>query len=62
MPNGIQRIPVEKIGLYLDEYRAHMPNKADYRRKIREKYEGTPSFEPDAVYDQDTINGRINNW
>jgi hypothetical protein len=62
MPNGIQRIPVEKIGLYLDEYRAHMPNEADYRRKIREKYEGKPSFEPDAVYDPDTINGRINHW
>ncbi|MCX6866446.1 MAG: hypothetical protein NTV46_09565 [Verrucomicrobia bacterium] len=38
------------------------PNKADYRRKISEKYEGTPSFEPDAVYDPDTINGRINHW
>ena len=56
IPAGIQRIPLEKIGLYLDEYRTSMPNKADYRREIRAKFEGTPSYDPDAVYDPDSIN------
>ncbi len=56
MPDGIEPIPVERIGLYLDEYRTHMPNKADYRRKIRARFEGQPSYDPEAVYDPDTIN------
>ena len=56
LPAGVQRIPLEKIGLYLDEYRTDMPNKADYRRAVRAKFEGTPSYDPDAVYDPDTIN------
>ncbi len=56
LPAGVQGIPFEKIGLYLDEYRTDMPDKADYRRAIREKFEGTPSYDPDAIYDPDTIN------
>ena len=56
LPAGIQRIPLEEIGLYLDDYRTSMPNKADYRRDIRAKFEGTPSYDPDAVYDPDSIN------
>ena len=52
----MQRIPLEKIGLYLDEYRTEMPDKAKYRRRIRAKFEGTPSYDPDAVYDPDRIN------
>lgn len=56
VPDGIQRIPVEKIGLYLDAFRASMPHKADYRRNIRAKFEGKPSYDPDAVYDPERIN------
>jgi len=56
IPPGIQRIPLEKIGLYLDEYRTSMPNKADYRRETRTRFEGKPSYDPEAVYDPDTIN------
>ncbi len=56
MPAGIERIPLEKMGLYLDEYRTSMPNKADYRHEIRARFEGQPSYNPDAVYDPDGIN------
>jgi hypothetical protein len=56
VPDGIQRIPMEKIGLYLDAFRAGMPHKADYRRNIRAKFEGKPSYDPDAVYDPERIN------
>ncbi len=56
LPAGIRRIPFEKIGLYLDEYRRNMPNKADYRRKIRERFDDTASYDPDAIYDPDRIN------
>ena len=55
VPAGVQRIPLEKIGLHLDEYRTSMPNKADYRRAIRARFEGKPSYDPDAVYDPDSI-------
>jgi hypothetical protein len=56
LPAGVQRIPLEKIGLYLDPYRTQMPEKAEYRREIRAKFEGRPSYDPHAVYDPETIN------
>lgn len=37
-------IPFEKIGLYLDRYRQHMPDKSHYRVTIREFYDGIGSM------------------
>ena len=40
---GFERIPFEKIGLYLDEYRKKMPDKTQYRLEVMNKYKGIPS-------------------
>ncbi len=56
VPAGMQPIPFERIGLYLDQYRTVMPEKAKYRREVAERFESTPSYDPRAVYDPDTIN------
>lgn len=54
--NGFQPIPFEKIGLYLDEYRQSMPDKDEYRKAMRERYEGIRSH--GGGYNPDTINER----
>ena len=40
---GFEKIPFEKIGLFIDEYRSSMPNKDKYRKAIKERYDGIKS-------------------
>ena len=53
---GFQRIPFERIGLYVDEYRKTMPDKTQYRLAIKKKYQGISSFK--GRYDREQINRR----
>lgn len=41
---GVENIPFEKIGLYLDAYRKKMPDKKHYRMAIKKFFEGNPSY------------------
>ncbi|AUP77572.1 LamG-like jellyroll fold domain-containing protein [Flavivirga eckloniae] len=49
-------IPFDDIGLYLDEYRRDMPDKDEYRKNIKNHFDGVPSYDPEGVYDPETIN------
>ncbi len=49
-------IPFAKIGLYLDEHRTSMPDKAAYRLAIKKQYESTPSS--GGRFDYDKLNER----
>ncbi|MEM7308556.1 MAG: right-handed parallel beta-helix repeat-containing protein [Planctomycetota bacterium] len=40
--DGLPAIPFGQIGLYLDEHRARMPQKASYRTGVRAFFEGVP--------------------
>ncbi|MEM9346644.1 MAG: right-handed parallel beta-helix repeat-containing protein [Planctomycetota bacterium] len=48
-------IAFESIGLYADEHRKNPPDPALYRRLVAERFKGRPSYDPDAVYDPETI-------
>ncbi|MEM6503988.1 MAG: right-handed parallel beta-helix repeat-containing protein [Planctomycetota bacterium] len=48
-------IAFESIGLHADEYRKHPPDPTRYRRLVAERFKGRPSYDPDAVYDPETI-------
>ncbi|MEO0797268.1 MAG: right-handed parallel beta-helix repeat-containing protein [Verrucomicrobiota bacterium] len=41
---GVEPIPFDRIGLYLDEYRSEMPLKQHYRMAIKTFYEGDDSY------------------
>ena len=41
---GVDNIPFDKIGLYLDAYRKKMPDKKHYRTAIKKFFEGNPSY------------------
>ncbi len=41
---GLAEIPFEDIGLRLNEFRAEMPDKRNYRTKIKEFYKGIGSM------------------
>jgi len=53
---GFEPIPFERIGLYLDEYRQTMPDKAAYRRAIAERFRDVRSA--GGRHDPYTINDR----
>lgn len=57
-PPGAPVIPFAHIGLYTDDYRAAVPDKDDYRRKVKDRWEAYASYD-DTTYDPDTINDRI---
>jgi Right handed beta helix region len=40
---GFEPIDFEKIGLYTDQYRASVPDKDQYRKKIKDRFEGIQS-------------------
>ncbi len=44
-PDGVDIIPFEEIGLYLDQYRKEMPNKHHYRSTIKQYFDGMPAYE-----------------
>jgi len=50
-------IPFENIGLYLDEYRCAVPDKDEYRRAIKQRFEGQACY--GGSYDPATINQRL---
>lgn len=52
-------IPFENIGLYLDQYRCAVPNKDIYRQKVKERFDGQPSYDSSVPYDYNTINERL---
>jgi hypothetical protein len=54
--DGFVEIPFERIGLYIDEHRTSMPEKAVYRMAIKKRYEDTPSF--GGRFDYDKLNER----
>jgi len=41
---GFPKIPFEEIGLTIDEYRSHMPDKKNYRAKIKEFFKDEKSM------------------
>lgn len=41
---GVPKIPFDKIGLYLDEYRDHMPDKQNYRKVVKQFFNGIDSM------------------
>jgi Right handed beta helix region len=53
---GFVKIPFERIGLYLDEYRKEMPDKTLYRVAVMNKYKGIPNA--GSGFDLDKINDR----
>jgi len=53
---GFARIPFERIGLRVSEFRRHVPSKDAYRRAVRKRYEGVRST--GGRYNPDTINRR----
>ena len=54
--DGFEEIPFEKIGLYIDEYRKTMPDKKEYRKAVKKKYEGISSHK--SQFDYDKLNER----
>ncbi len=58
-PGYAPNIPFENIGLYLDTYRCALPNKSDYRSKVKQRFDGQPSHNHSEPYDINTINDRL---
>jgi hypothetical protein len=56
---AVSAIPYEKIGLYADEYRENVPDKATYRNAVKAKFQKRKSYGPDAKYDPAVINQLI---
>ena len=58
-PDEWPPIPFDEIGLYVDEFRLIVPNKAAYRMAIKDRFATRPSYDPDAQYDPRTVNDLI---
>jgi len=52
-------IPFKEIGLYLDSARRSMPDKADYRKAVRENFKDRRSCNRWAKYDFENVNQTI---
>jgi hypothetical protein len=52
-------IPFDEIGLYVDAFRPSVPDKANYRMAIKNRFARRPSYDPDAQYDPRTVNDLI---
>lgn len=55
----LPKVDFNKIGLYKDEFRTTIPNKANYRNKVKSHFEDIPSYNPDAKYNPETINEQL---
>lgn len=53
---GFERIPFEKIGLVVDEFRTHPPKKAQYRTTVRLEHLSRVPYDPEAVYNPEMMN------
>ena len=58
-PDWTPKIPFDKIGLYLDDSRTAMPDKAKYRPAIRKHFEDRRSCNRSGKYDFDKVNETI---
>lgn len=58
-PEEWPAIPFDEIGLYVDEFRPVVPDKATYRMAIQHRFATRPSYDPDARYDPLTVNNLI---
>lgn len=53
----LPNVPFEKIGLIRDpDHRPHVPEKVAYRTAVRKHFAGRASYDPQAIFDPDTIN------
>lgn len=48
--NALPEIPFAEIGLYADRWRPNPPDKAAYRRAVRDFFDGIPSYDAAAKY------------
>ncbi len=55
-PSYAPDIPFDNIGLYLDEYRCLVPDKNEYRQKVKQRFDGQPCHSSSSVYNVNTIN------
>ena len=55
MARRISEVPFDKIGLCVDQYRTHVPDKAAYRRQLAEKWDDRKSYDEAARYDPATV-------
>ncbi|NMH88621.1 T9SS type A sorting domain-containing protein [Flavivirga algicola] len=55
-PSYAPDIPFDNIGLYLDEYRCAIPDKNEYRQKVKQRFDGQPCHSSSSVYNVNTIN------
>jgi hypothetical protein len=58
-PRGFPEIPFDRIGLYVDEYRTRVPDKAVYRRALQAKWDHRKSYDEQATYDPKMVNELI---
>ncbi len=58
LPSYAADIPFEDIGLYIDEYRTHMPEKDSYRAIVAARWAGVAS-DGGGTYDINAVNNRI---
>jgi hypothetical protein len=58
-PHGFPEIPFDRVGLCVDEYRTHVPEKAAYRRALKAKWGQRKSYDEQATYDPKTVNTLI---
>jgi len=54
-PAGFPEISFDQIGLCVDQYRTHVPDKAAYRRQLAEKWDDRKSYDEAARYDPATV-------
>ncbi|WP_157998160.1 T9SS type A sorting domain-containing protein [Aquimarina agarivorans] len=58
-PAGFVNIPFEKIGLYKDSYRCEVPNKNQYRSKVKQRFNNRPVHDDKARYNRNTVNNLL---
>lgn len=58
-PEGFPEIPFDRIGLHVDQYRTHVPDKDAYRRALALKWADRKCYDEAAVYNPETVNGLI---
>ncbi len=58
-PSYAPDIPFNNIGLYLDGYRCAVPDKNEYRQKVKQRFDGQPAHDNSAIYNFNTINDRL---
>ncbi len=58
IPGGMKDIPFERIGLFTDAYRVTVPDKNNYRRAVRNRWEGQASV-IGGTYNSATAEARI---